>query len=193
MDDFEEKIRALFAKKVPNPSHLLELNEALFPSPKDGLEALLEHVYKEVLIPAHRMLIKQEAFATSTVGYEGDFGDTYDDGMEDRPVVVLKVVWQQTQLFEYWLSFDGDSDGREASLWRKVDIYRAPLDLKNLPAGFFDMDDLSVSDDERFGKPNLAHSTIALVEEYESFHTLDMDEAVRLVQADFYWVCDTLL
>lgn len=101
MEKFEENLRLLFAKKALNPSHSLELTQLIELNLKDSLEELLEHVYKKVLARAHRILIGQEEFAGSSVGYEGNFGDALDDGMEDRPVVVLKVMWQQALLFEY--------------------------------------------------------------------------------------------
>lgn len=77
-----------------------------------------------------------------------------------------------------------------------MDIYRQPLDPDNMPAGLFDWFDSDAAtppNDGGFGKANLAEEAINLVEEYESFPTLDINEAVRLVEDDFYWVCDRLL
>ena len=121
--------------------------------------------------------------------------------MGDRPMAVFQIVRLHEPLFEYWLSFDGDVIRRkrkvsEASLWRRIEINRGPaVDGENFPADFWDGSDDSKpgSFKEYIGKSSLDEDAINSIEEYHQFPTLDIDEAVRLIEEDLYYVLKTLL
>lgn len=188
MKDFEESLRKLIADKVANPKHLLE------PNPKDSLEMLLEHICEKALGPAHRILSEQEAFSKSTLDSDDFFGDSSVDGMEERKMINLTVVRNKQPLFEYRLSFDGDTENSESQVWRQVEFSRHPMTLNDLPADFFDFDEKEADWRENLpGRTVLSKDVVDLVGIGEKSFPLDMAEAVRFVQEDFYWVCEILL
>ena len=191
------QLRDLFA------SRLLTDARDLKPVLKDSLETMLEHVYKKALAPAYYLLTEHDQFALSslTPPKSAEFGDASGDKMGDRPMAVFEIVRLHEPLFEYWLSFDGDVIEKnckisEASLWRRIEINRGPAyDPENPPADLFDGfdGDKSRPFKEYIGKANLEEDVINSIEEYHSFPTLDINEAVRLVQEDLYYVLETLL
>ena len=197
MEKFEEKLRELFANKLLTDARDLK------PVLKDSMETMLEHVYKKVLVPAYYLLTEHDQFALSslTPPKSADFGDAMGDGMGDRPMAVFEIVRLHEPLFEYWLSFDGDviEENRkisEAKLWRRIEINRGPAyETENPPADFFDGfdGDKSRPFKEYIGKASLDEDVASSVGEYNSFPTLDIDEAVRLVREDIYHVLETLL
>lgn len=181
MENFEQKLRELFASRL-----LININE-LELTPKASLELLLEHVYKKVLTPAHYILTEQEQFSRSSLNFiEEGVGDSIDDGLEERSMAIFKIVRLRQPLFEYVLSFDGDTKSEDARLWRHVNIHRQLPDLDNLPDNFWDLGEDSL------GKTFVDKDAADTIEEYNHF-TLDMDEAVCLIQEDFYEVCAKLL
>ncbi|AMJ66479.1 hypothetical protein [Hymenobacter sp. PAMC 26628] len=184
MENFEQRLSDLFANKLLTDISELDLTS------KSSLELLLEHVYKKVLVPAHYILTEQEQFFNSSLSFlEETEGDAVADGLEERSIGALKIVRLRQPLFTYWLSFDGDTEASDARLWRHVDIERQPIDIDNLPDSFWDLDKL---DEDSLGKTLVDKDAADSVEEYHYF-TLDMDEAVRLIQEDFYEVCAKLL
>lgn len=185
MEDFEKKLRSLIANKASNIKHPLE------PNPKDSLSLLLEHVYEKALLPAYQILIEQDVFSASTIDRDAEFGDAVDDGMEERPMIVITVMQQQQPIFEYWLSFDSDTEASEGKLCRRIYFSRYTCGITDLPANMFDLD----TDEWEATRPDktiLDRDKINLIDEYRHF-PLDMDKALSLVKDDFYWVCDVLI
>ena len=205
MDDFAEEMRKFFADSESGDE------PDLAPNPKESLETLLEHVCQKVLVPFHYLLTEKEEFSSSWLVLDDGIGfpDSHDDGMGNRRVALLTVVRSEVPLFEYWLSFDGDSGigTAEATIWRKLEIIRTgKLDLDNIPAGYIDSlkalfspsKDKSTPHFDRAAymktilKTTLDEDAIASLHEYVHFN-FDMDEVVRNVRKDLYEVCKTLL
>lgn len=189
MENFEEKLRDLFARKG-----LIDSDDFV-PSLRDSLEALLDHVCEKVLAPAFSILTEQEQFSSSTFkSYDGTIGDAVDDGMADRRIATIRISRLQEPLFDYLISFDGDHEGGEACLYRKVAVIRtSEFTVENPDPHAFDFIETEIIDENTVGTPSLDPNAICSIKEYASFPTLELDEVVRLVQEDFYLVCNTLL
>ena len=190
MGNFAERMRELFANKI------FMATAGFVPNPKESLEVLLEHVYQKALVPAHYILTDQPQFALSSLSLEGDpgFGDVFDDGMDWRPKAVLKVVRQQQLLFEYWLSFEGDNESCEASLWSKVEFFRQPVTLNDLGPDLFNLEVDHTLEQNRPDKTVLDPDAVNDVgEEFCYLKTLDMAESVSLIQEELYSLFEKLL
>ena len=168
MESFEAKIsRLLFNKANHNPK------------PQASMELLLKYVYDTVLVPAHRLLKLQEEYTLSTLSFDEDsgYGDM-GDGFEERPVAMLTVYrGDETEaVFAYELSFDGETESSPAALWSHLvapNYVATSQEMHAIPADVFN------SGDSEF--------------EFNRFHSLDMNEAVELVQQDLLAVFDQLL
>lgn len=179
MKNFDEKLSALLvSKRHAN-------RKAWEPSSKDSLAMLLKHVYQQVMVPVHLALTEQPDFNSSDLTLDTTLGaeDTEGDGLKDRPMATLIVRRRLKIVFEYWLSFDGDTKDEDASLWRKIDFDSTfpKLDFNNPPVNYFDSD------------LNVLNKKQKSVEQHAYFPTFDMNEAVRLVQDDLYLVFKALL
>ena len=166
------------------------------PNPKDSMEVLLEHVYQKALIPAHYILTDQPQFALSTLTIEEDpgFGDVFDDKMDWRPKAVLKVVKHQQLLFEYWLSFEGDNESSEASIWSKVEFYRNPMKPEDSGPDFFNFEVDHTLEQNRPDKTLLDPDVVNEIgEDFHYLRTLDMNVSVHLIQKELYSLFDKLL
>lgn len=188
MENFEESLRKLIANKIASVKYPLE------PNPRESLEMLLEHICEKVLAPAHRILIAQKAFSESTLNIDDFFGDSIDDGMDDRKMINLTVIRNEQPLFEYHLSFDGDTENSESRIWRQVKFCSHPMTMDQIPEGFFDFEAGESDWQENMpGRTVLSKDVVNLVGIGEEHFSLDMVEAVAFVQDDFYWVCKNLL
>lgn len=189
MEDFEERLHDLFARKA------LPSSVDFVPSLRDSLEALLDHVCEKVLAPAYYILTEQAPFSSSLFkSHDGNIGDALGDGMADRRVVSIRIARLQEPLFDYLLSFDGDHAGGEAGLYRKVVIIdNSEFTLGNTPPPAADSEQTERVDADTPDEPSSDQDASHSIKEYAAFPTLDLAEVVRLVQEDFYLVCDTLL
>jgi len=190
VENFEENLRKLITNKIVNAKHPLE------PSQRDGLETLLEYIFEKALVPAHRVLIEQEDFLESTLNSNDFFGDIVDDGMEDRKMLNLKVVRNKQLLFEYWISFDGDTQHSESQVWRQVEFATHPIDRNDVSIwNFVDNPDYIEPEwkENLPGRTVLSKEVVDLIGIGVEVFSFDIVEAVRFVQEDFYWVCETLL
>jgi hypothetical protein len=185
MENFEDEFSDLLARKRRIK------RTGWRPNPKDSLEMLLKHVYRQALVPIHLALTEQQDFFSSTLELDVHLGadDVVGDGMKDRPMARLRVFRRSKLIFDYFLSFDGDTKTRDASLWRHVDFIDTfpKIDLANMPPNFFD----EIFND----KPGFLDLTKKQksVGDYLHFSSLDLDKVVQLVQEDLYTVCKTLL